>query len=150
MMTTMTTDLSDDVGLVDLSAEAPAVQAFLLLQAAEVDVPAGKQTPVGQILHHLQPVPATLAANLGAAAVLTHHRNDSICPDCAQVEVWYQAVVLRCRPHKHDVETVETSGNEDHVEEEESAPEVRTCLAQEGRVLVVVSHGSPEGFPRGS
>lgn len=116
MMTMMTTtDLSDDVGLVDLLAEAPAVQALFLLQAAEVDIPAGKQTPVGQILHHLQLVPATLAAHLGAAAVLTHHRNDSFCPDCAQVEVWYQAVVLRRRPHKDNVETVEASGNEDDV-----------------------------------
>lgn len=145
-----TTDLSDDVGLVDVPAEAPAVQALLLLQAAEVDISAGEQTPVGQVLHHLQSVPAALAPHLSTAAVLAHHRDDGLRPGCAQVEVWYQAAVLRCRPHKDNVEAIEAGGDEDSVEEEEGPPEVGTCLAKEGCVLVVVSHGSPESFPRGS
>lgn len=128
-MTMTTTDLSDDVGLVDVPAEAPAIHALLLLQAAEVDISAGKQTLVGQVLHHLQPVPAALAPHLSAAIVLDHHRDDSRRPGCAQVEVWYPAVVLWCCPHKDNVEAVEAGGDEHSVEEEEGSPEVRTCLA---------------------
>lgn len=72
------TDLSDNVGLVDLFAVVPSVQTALLLQAGEVDIPPRNISLSRKIPYHFQFVSVALTLHL--LATYCSDGNDGIPP----------------------------------------------------------------------
>lgn len=100
------TDLSDDVGFVDVSAVAPSIQTALLLQVSEVDVPPRDVPLSRQVSDLIQSVSTALTWHLSTA----HHRegNDGLSPLLSQVHVRNETAVWWNCPDKHNVKPIES------------------------------------------